>query len=58
MSDAHATHGDAPVFTPQQIEQFHKDDRHAGGAVVLLMTLIFSIGICLYTVVAYYTSTS
>ncbi len=55
MSDLHGGHGEhgtgpAP-FTATELEQFHADDRHGGGAVVVLMTAIFTIGLILYSVV-------
>jgi hypothetical protein len=56
MSDSHsnheASHGAAAnPFTDTEIAHFQKEDRYAGGAVVALMTCIFSIGIVLYTIV-------
>lgn len=39
-------------FTEADREEFHKSDIQAGGAVIVLMTAIFSIGLILYTVVA------
>lgn len=35
-------------FTDAEWHQFQSDDRHAGGAVLVLMTAIFSIGLVLY----------
>lgn len=55
MSEMHVSHGEhgtgASPFTPMQLEQFHADDRHGGGAVVVLMTAIFTIGLILYSIV-------
>jgi hypothetical protein len=60
MSDSHAvTH--APVaaghtapapFSPEEIEQFQKNDKHAAAVIVGLMTSIFMIGLLLYSFVA------
>jgi hypothetical protein len=60
MSESHGSHTDghghaaspAAPFSEAEMEEFHKDDRHAGGAVIVLMAAIFSIGLILYTVVA------
>ena len=49
----HAPGGHAALFTDAQLHSFHEDDKHAGGAVIVLMSAIFSIGLALYTVVAY-----
>jgi hypothetical protein len=35
-------------FTAAEIAEFQRSDRHAGGSVVVLMTLIFTIGVLLY----------
>jgi hypothetical protein len=50
---AHAGHGrDAPVpFSDAEIARFQREDRYAGGAIVVLMTSIFSIGVVLYSIV-------
>ena len=40
-------------FTPEEIAQFHSDDKVAAAAIVLLMTGIFTIGLCLYLGVCY-----
>lgn len=57
MSDSHTHdqphgHGEhhAP-FSEQQMKEFQKDDTFAGGAVVVLMSAIFSIGLILYTAI-------
>ncbi len=46
-----APHAASP-FTAAQWKEFQKSDIGAGGAVIVLMTAIFSIGLALYTVVA------
>jgi hypothetical protein len=55
MSETHAGHGahgpDETPFTETQLKQFQDDDKHAGGAVVVLMTAIFTIGLILYSIV-------
>ena len=53
--ETHAGHGEhglagAP-FSDSQLQQFREDDKHAGGAVVVLMTAIFTIGLILYSIV-------
>jgi hypothetical protein len=61
MSDPHGTppghhdaaHGPAAPFSDAEMEEFHKEDRHAGGAVIVLMAAIFSIGLILYVTVAW-----
>jgi hypothetical protein len=59
MSETHSehvtpqAHGTAALpFTDEQWQEFHKSDIGAGGAIVVLMTAIFSIGLILYTVIA------
>lgn len=47
-----AGHGPASPFSEAEWKAFRKDDVTAGGAVVVLMTAIFTIGLILYTVVA------
>ena len=44
----HGSATQASPFSPAEIAAFQKDDRHAGGAVVLLMGIIFTIGVLLY----------
>ena len=39
-------------FTEADWQQFHKDDIGAGGAIIVLMTAIFSIGLVLYSIIA------
>jgi hypothetical protein len=58
----HHGHGydpnDRPYFPAAEWEQFQKDDIRAGGAVIVLMASIFTIGLFLYTVIAIITSQS
>ncbi len=53
MSHSHgaehaAGHGYCP-FPPAVVEELHKEDVHAGTAIVVLMLSIFLIGVGLYT---------
>jgi hypothetical protein len=50
----HAAHPAARTlpFSEADWNEFQKSDIGAGGAVVVLMTAIFSIGLVLYTVIA------
>jgi len=51
LGHAHAV---SPLhFPPDEWEQLQADDRHAGAAVIGLMTAIFGIGLILYTVVLF-----
>ena len=50
---AHDPHKAVAEFTPEEWAEFHKSDIGAGGAVVVLMGAIFSIGLVLYTVIAF-----
>lgn len=53
MSDSHAAHADhASPFSKAEWQEFQKSDIGAGGAVIVLMTAIFGIGLVLYVVVA------
>ena len=52
MSDPHSPTSHPSPFTDAQLHSFHEDDKHAGGAVIVLMTAIFSIGLVLYSVIA------
>ena len=71
MSESHATpsdHHDEPhghgaaaaalPFSEAELKEFQKDDRHAGGAVIVLMAAIFSIGLILYVTVAWVVAAS
>ncbi len=51
-------HGDgrAPHVSPfsdAEIARFQRQDRYAGGTIVVLMGSIFSIGVVLYSIVLY-----
>jgi len=52
---SHDSHSQAvaleAAFTDHQWQEFRKEDVKAGGAVVMLMLAIFSIGVILYTIV-------
>ncbi len=54
MSDPHGGHSGTTqnLFNEAELTQFHKDDIQAGGAIIVLMTAIFTIGLILYTVIA------
>jgi hypothetical protein len=58
MSDPHGAHGGqistAPAFTDADWQEFQKADIKSGGAVVVLMTTIFLIGLVLYCGVLYF----
>jgi hypothetical protein len=48
----HDPHPPAPaLFSDAEIARFQREDRYAGGTIVVLMTSIFSIGVVLYTIV-------
>jgi hypothetical protein len=47
-----AAHTTQP-FTEAEIAEFQRSDRQAGGSVVVLMTLIFTIGVLLYGTIDY-----
>jgi hypothetical protein len=56
--DTHLTthpHGHAAAlpFNDEQWQEFHKSDIGAGGAIVVLMTAIFGIGLVMYAVIAF-----
>jgi hypothetical protein len=44
-------HQEECPFSGSEIAHFQREDRYAGGAVVVLMGSIFSIGVVLYTIV-------
>ena len=52
----HATneHHSAAVFTDAELAAFQADDYSAGKAVVVLMLGIFSTGVLIYSIVAYW----
>jgi hypothetical protein len=54
MSDPHEHAATAPALPFSEVEwkEFHDNDIHAGAAIILLMTGIFSIGLVLYTTIA------
>ena len=48
----HGPHALAPLpFSDAEIARFQREDRYAGGTIVVLMTSIFSIGVVLYSIV-------
>lgn len=51
-SSSHHPNGRPTYFTEQEWADFQKSDRGAGGTVVALMTVIFCIGLALYTTIA------
>lgn len=58
MSDSHLTHhghagADDKPFTDLEIQTFHNQDYSAARAVVILMCGIFTIGVVIYSIVAY-----
>jgi hypothetical protein len=48
---AHADHHAPAPFSDAEIARFQREDRYAGGTIVVLMTSIFSIGVVLYSIV-------
>jgi hypothetical protein len=50
--DTHSTHAEAP-FSDQEWAQIHAEDFAGASAIVILMVAIFSVGIVLYTIVAW-----
>lgn len=42
----------AVPFGEADLAEFHKNDIQAGGAIIVLMTAIFTIGLILYSVIA------
>ncbi len=52
MTETHAPDVAIP-FSPAEMEHFHSEDRHAAGVLVVLMTVIFSIGLLLYATIAF-----
>ena len=56
MSDPHTHHAADPhasPFSQAEWQEFHKSDVGAGGAVIVLMAAIFSIGLVLYGIIAF-----
>jgi len=50
---AHGGHASALAFTDSEIAYFHGQDLYAAKVVVSLMVGIFSVGVVLYTIVAW-----
>jgi hypothetical protein len=50
--DPHSTSAAAP-FSDQELDQLHAEDFAAASAIVIEMVAIFSIGVVLYTIVAW-----
>jgi hypothetical protein len=44
-ADDAVKHGHGEPYTPDEIERFHIDDRHAARAIVTLMTAVFTLGL-------------
>ena len=42
--DDSAKHSHGEAYSPDEIERFHIDDRHAARAIVTLMLAVFSLG--------------
>jgi hypothetical protein len=51
--DGHDKEGPRPYFPASEWEQFQKDDIKAGAAIIFEMAGIFTIGLLLYTAVAF-----
>jgi hypothetical protein len=43
-ADDTVKHGHGEPYTPDEIERFHIDDRHAARAIVTLMLAVFTLG--------------
>ena len=62
MSHEHITHAPAEhpapalPFSEAEIQEFRQSDKAGGGAIVVLMAAIFSIGLVLYGVIAIVTN--
>ena len=56
--DEHDKEGPRPYFPAAEWEQFQKDDINAGGAIIIEMAAIFSIGLLLYAAIAFIVATS
>jgi hypothetical protein len=51
--DVHSSPADIEShFADEEWEDFRREDKRAGGAVVMLMLGIFGIGVVLYSIVA------
>jgi hypothetical protein len=54
MSDTHAHDSPSPSpFSQAEWHEFHESDKSAGGAVIILMSGIFGVGLVLYTIIAF-----
>jgi hypothetical protein len=51
--DGHDSEGPRPYFPAAEWQQFQKDDIKAGSAIIIEMASIFTIGLLLYTAVAF-----
>jgi hypothetical protein len=55
MTHAAANHPtDGAPFTAAQIDWFQNEDRHAAKVIISLMTGIFTTGVFIYSIVAWY----
>ena len=53
-SDPHGQAGTAALpFSPEEWHEFHESDKGAGGAIIVLMGSIFTIGLVLYSIIAF-----
>jgi hypothetical protein len=53
VTSALPTHGGRVLpFSDADWKEFHQSDKGAGGAIIVLMASIFSIGLVLYTIIA------
>jgi hypothetical protein len=53
MSDPHAPATTTALpFSEAEWKEFHESDKGAGGAIIVLMGTIFSIGLVLYATIA------
>ncbi|HEV3236870.1 MAG TPA: hypothetical protein VGZ25_07770 [Gemmataceae bacterium] len=50
----HATPSHATPFTSEQVDWFQSEDRHAAKVIIGLMTGIFTTGLFIYAIVAWY----
>jgi hypothetical protein len=53
MSDSHAPHTPTANFSDEEWQQLRAEDYAAASAIVILMVSIFSIGVVLYSIVAW-----
>lgn len=56
--EPHAHDDAAAPFSAAEIERLHQADRGAAREIVLLITGIFLIGVCLYSIVDWYVLTT